>query len=159
MDSRERLDLALRHKQADRIPLDLGSMYESSIVKSTYIDLRRYLGLDADESIELFDVIQQLPVLDEDLLEYLKVDVRGVYPGPSSKWSLDIRQEGGYRTFTDEWGIKWLMPVKNGYYFDARSHPMKGLGLEEIKNFDYPIVKVYQDCRVGIILNNFYFWH
>jgi len=138
MNSRERLDLALKHKQADRIPLDLGSMYESSIVKSTYIDLRRYLGLDTDKSIELFDVIQQLPVLGEDFLQYLKVDVRGVFPGPSSRWVLDIRQEGDYRTFTDEWGIKWFMPVKNGYYFDARSHPMRGLELEDIKNFDYP---------------------
>lgn len=138
MNSRERLNLALDHTETDRIPLDLGSMFESSIARSTYIGLRRHLGMDAGGEVELFDVIQQLPVLGEDLLEYLKVDTRGIYPGPPSSWELDIREEGAYKTFTDEWGIKWFMPIKDGFYFDSRFYPMKELDLEGIKGFDYP---------------------
>ena len=138
MNSQQRICLALDHKAPDRIPLDLGSMYESSIVKSTYTKLRKYLGLAIDEELDLFDVIQQLPVLEEDLLEYLKVDARGIYPGPSSRWKLDIRQEGNYKYFIDEWKIKWFMPLKKGYYYDARFHPMKELELEGIKDFNYP---------------------
>lgn len=138
MNSRERLLKALEHKVPDKIPLDLGSMYESSIVKSSYLNLRKHLGFTTDENVEFFDIIQQLPILGEDLLKYLEVDTRGVYPGPSSVWKLDIKDEGNNKYFTDEWGIKWFMPVENGFYFDARLHPMKGLELEEIKRFDYP---------------------
>lgn len=138
MNSQQRINIAINHKIPDRVPLDLGSMYESSIVSSTYSNLRRYLGLDAEKDVEVFDVIQQLPVLGSDLLDYLKIDTRGIYPGPSSKWKLDVKEEDNYRYFTDEWGIKWFMPVKNGFYFDARFHPMKELDLDGIKGFKYP---------------------
>ena len=135
---RERIKATIHHKLPDRIPLDLGSMFETSIAKSTYVNLRNYLGLKQLKEIKVFDIIQQLPVLDEDFLKLLEVDVKGVFPEPSSSWNLDIKQEGGYSYFEDEWGIKWYMPLEGGFYYDARFHPMKDLTYEEIKKFKFP---------------------
>ncbi|MCL5072354.1 MAG: hypothetical protein M1308_15915 [Actinobacteria bacterium] len=137
MNSLERVLATINHKMPDRIPLDLGSMYETSIVKSTYLKLRKYLNFKPNE-IEIFDVIQQLPILEDDILNFLEVDVRGIYRNPSSKWILDIKEDDSYFYFTDEWGIKWYMPKENGYYFDARFHPLKEYTFEEIKKYEFP---------------------
>jgi uroporphyrinogen decarboxylase len=137
MNSSERVLAAINHRTPDRIPLDLGSMYETSIVKSTYLNLRRYLNLDINK-IDTFDVIQQLPEIEEDILNFLGVDIRGIYCNPSSKWSLKIEEIDSYFFFADEWGIKWYMPKENGYYYDARFHPLKEYTLEEIKKFKFP---------------------
>lgn len=137
MNSSERVLTAINHKNPDRIPLDLGSMYETSIVKSTYLNLRKYLNLKVND-VETFDVIQQLPVLEEDILNFLGVDVRGIYCSPSSKWSLKIEEIDSYFYFADEWGIKWYMPKENGYYYDARFHPLKEHTFEEIKKYKFP---------------------
>lgn len=112
-------------------------MYETSIHKSAYLSLRKYLNLDIN-GVEIFDIVQQLPVVEEDLLELLGADVRGVYCEPSSKWKLDIREDGKYRYFIDEWGIKWFMPKEGGFYYDAGFHPLEGLSLEEIKKYSFP---------------------
>lgn len=138
LNSQQRVIAAINHKIPDRIPLDLGSMYETSIAKCAYIQLRKYLGLGDSNDVEMFDVVQQLPVIKEDLLEYLEVDIKGVYSGSSSKWKLSIKEEGNYKYFVDEWGIKWFMPKKRGYYFDARFYPMKGMSIEDIKEFSFP---------------------
>ena len=41
MKSQQRVSVAINHKIPDRIPLDLGSMYKTSISKSAYINLRK----------------------------------------------------------------------------------------------------------------------
>lgn len=137
MNSLERVLAAINHKIPDRIPLDLGSMYETSIVKSTYINLRKYLNFNLNE-IKIFDIIQQLPVIEEDILNFLGVDVRGIYCNPSSIWNLKIEDIDSYFYFKDEWGIKWYMPKKDGYYYDARFHPLEELTFEEIKKYQFP---------------------
>lgn len=137
MNSRQRVNAAINHKIPDRIPLDLGSMYETSISKSTYINLRKYLNLEINE-IKIFDIIQQLPVIEDDLLELLGVDVKGLFCNPSSKWELNIKENKDYKYFTDEWGIRWFMPKESGFYYDARYHPLKEMSIEEIKKYPFP---------------------
>jgi hypothetical protein len=43
MKPRERVELALSHKEPDHIPIDLGATICSSIHKQAYIDLKRHL--------------------------------------------------------------------------------------------------------------------
>ena len=45
MNSRQRVQLALAHKEADRIPFDLGGTVLTSIHVNAYRNLRRYLGI------------------------------------------------------------------------------------------------------------------
>ena len=49
MNSRQRVKLALDHKEADRIPFDLGGTVLTSIHVNAYRNLRRYLGLPDKE--------------------------------------------------------------------------------------------------------------
>ncbi|MHB8278166.1 MAG: hypothetical protein ACYDIA_11000 [Candidatus Humimicrobiaceae bacterium] len=49
----------------------------TSITRNAYISLKKYLGLEV-EDVKIFDYVQQLPYLDEKLLERLAVDVRMV---------------------------------------------------------------------------------
>jgi len=112
-------------------------MYETSISISSYINLRKFLNLNIND-IGIFDIIQQLPIIEDDLLKLLGADVKGVYCEHSSKWKLNINEENGYNTFMDEWGVRWFMPKKKGFYYDARFHPLHELTFEEIKRYQFP---------------------
>ena len=75
MDPRERVMLALDHKEPDRSPIDLGTTIVSSIVKNSYISLKEHFGIPLGET-KLLDNVQQLPYLDENLLQRCGVDFR-----------------------------------------------------------------------------------
>ncbi len=49
MKPRERVILALDHKEPDRIPIDLGGSICSSIHKNAYAELKEYLGMELEE--------------------------------------------------------------------------------------------------------------
>jgi hypothetical protein len=46
MNSRERISIALRHQETDRIPLDLGGCGQTGMQVSTVYALRQALKLD-----------------------------------------------------------------------------------------------------------------
>jgi uroporphyrinogen decarboxylase len=73
MNSRERILAALEHKEPDRIPLDLSGHRSSGISALAYARLRDYLGFPR-KPIRVYDPIQQLAVIDEDVLERFGVD-------------------------------------------------------------------------------------
>jgi uroporphyrinogen decarboxylase len=134
MDSRERVLRALEHEEPDRIPLDLGSSNVTGIVKSAYLNLLNYLGKEA-ATVEFFDTIQQLVVVEEEVLRKLEVDVRGLMPNVVRKNPL-IEEKS--RSFTDEWGVTWEMP-EGGLYFDLVKSPLSGdVTDEDIDSFPWP---------------------
>jgi uroporphyrinogen decarboxylase len=73
MNSRERVLAALNHRESDRIPIDLSGHRSSGIAAIAYGRLRRYLGLP-EKPIRVYDPIQQLAIVDEDVLERFSVD-------------------------------------------------------------------------------------
>ncbi|HEX7594502.1 MAG TPA: hypothetical protein VF429_10060, partial [Anaerolineae bacterium] len=87
MNSRERLLTTLEHREPDRIPFDLGSTQVTGIHVVAYRNLRHHLGLPQVEPI-LCDSIQQLALPDDDVIEKLGVDVRGLFPRNSHNWML-----------------------------------------------------------------------
>lgn len=122
----ERVKAALEHREADRVPFDLGGSVVTGMNRHTYVKLRKYLGLPEKET-EIIDIVQQLARIDKDVLDILKVDVRCCEPLPPSKAgpARDSAIEGGYHVMYDEWGIEWKMPVQNGHYFDMTRRPME----------------------------------
>ncbi|MFN2135305.1 MAG: cobalamin-dependent protein [Candidatus Promineifilaceae bacterium] len=140
MNSRERGLLALSHKEPDRIPFDLGGTVLTSIHVTAYRNLRRYLGLP-DKEIGVMDVFQQIAVVDDDVRELLKCDVRNVAPRSSATHKIIVNETDmpGYRFFHDEWGIGWRMPKDGGFFYDMFDHPLADAGsIEDIKNFPWP---------------------
>lgn len=60
MQSNERLNLALNHKQPDRIPFDLGGTFTSGIPQTSYLHLCEHLGFQPPENImAMWDVLQE----------------------------------------------------------------------------------------------------
>ncbi len=138
MNSRERVRLALDHKEPDRVPFDLGGTGLSLIHLTAYQNLRRYLNLPIREPRISF-VAEQLAVVEEDLAERLETDVRLVVPQPSAGFELVFRDEGAYEAYTDEWGIGWQKPKEGGFYYDMYVHPLANAEkLEDFKTYEFP---------------------
>jgi len=137
MKPRERVMLALNHKEPDRIPIDLGATIVSSIAKKSYVELKQYLGLPVEE-IKMLDYVQQLPYVDEALLQRFGVDFRLVQLPAATAPGLTIFEEGDYFAFLDRWGAKLHMPKQGGLYFDWVDFPLKEATLAALDNYHWP---------------------
>jgi uroporphyrinogen decarboxylase len=73
MTSRDRVQSALAHVQPDRVPVDFGAHRSSGIMALAYRTLRRHLGLP-DRPVRVYDLIQQLAIIDDDVLDRFHVD-------------------------------------------------------------------------------------
>ena len=124
MNSRERVLAALNHQEPDRVPLDFGGHRSSGIAALAYPALRRALGLPPG-AVRVYDVIQQLAVIDQDVLDCLGVDTvelgRGFARDEASwapwtlpdgspcqvpAWSVPERQPG-----------RWVLRSRSGQVF------------------------------------------
>jgi uroporphyrinogen decarboxylase len=73
MNARERILSAFAYREADGVPIDFSGHRSSGIAAMAYAKLRKYLGL-AEKPIRVYDPIQQLAIVDEDVLERFGVD-------------------------------------------------------------------------------------
>jgi uroporphyrinogen decarboxylase len=73
MTSRERVRAALNHQEPDRVPIDLSGHRSSGIAAMAYARLRDHLGLPK-QPIRVYDPVQQLAIVDEDVLQRFQVD-------------------------------------------------------------------------------------
>ena len=73
MTSRERVLTALEHREPDRIPVDLSGHRSSGMAAIAYARLRDHLGLPK-KPIRVYDAVQQLAIVDEDVLQRFRID-------------------------------------------------------------------------------------
>jgi uroporphyrinogen decarboxylase len=73
MTSRERVLAALNHREPDRVPIDCSGHRSSGISALLYPKLRQYLGLPS-RPVRVYDIVQQLAILDDDVLECFGID-------------------------------------------------------------------------------------
>jgi hypothetical protein len=79
LTSRERVERALSHQEADRVPLDLGGSLVSGMHVSSVYKLRQALGLDPPGTpVKVIEVYQMLGEIKSDLADALGVDVASV---------------------------------------------------------------------------------
>jgi uroporphyrinogen decarboxylase len=97
MNRRQRILAAINHQQTDRVPVDFGGHRSSGIMAIAYRKLREHLGLPR-KPIRVYDMIQQLAVIDEDVLERFGVDVIEMGRGfcqDEHDWKPWILPDGG----------------------------------------------------------------
>ncbi|MHC4643665.1 MAG: uroporphyrinogen decarboxylase family protein [Planctomycetota bacterium] len=94
MTSRERVLAALNHSEPDRVPIDFSGHRSSGIAAVAYPKLREFLGLPP-RPIRVYDVIQQLAIVDEDVLDRFDVDT--------------IEMGRGFALDEDSWS-PWKLP-------------------------------------------------
>ncbi len=79
ISSRERVNLALNHREPDRVPLDIGGSAVTGIQVSTVYMLRQALELDRPGTpVKVIEPYQMLGEIKPDLVEALGVDVLGL---------------------------------------------------------------------------------
>ena len=120
MTHRERVLAALNHRSPDRVPMDLGSTRVTSLVKAEYEKLKRHFGLQSKTVV--IDKIQQAVKVDEEILQALDIDTRGVFVGGPDRSRDETLPDGRW---LDEWGVI-RKPSANGYYFDLDVSPFAG---------------------------------
>ncbi len=94
MNSRSRVLSALNHKEPDRVPIDCSGHRSSGISAITYAKLRDHLGL-AKKPIRMYDIIQQLAIVDEDVRERFGIDT--------------IELGRGFALRDEDW-VDWTLP-------------------------------------------------
>ncbi|MEA1997526.1 MAG: uroporphyrinogen decarboxylase family protein, partial [Gemmatimonadota bacterium] len=94
MTSRERILAALDHREPDRVPVDLSGHRSSGINAMAYARLREFMGLDR-KPIRVYDPIQQLAIVDEDVLEAFGVDT--------------VELGRGFALDESDW-VDWVLP-------------------------------------------------
>jgi uroporphyrinogen decarboxylase len=73
VNSRSRVLAAFNHMETDRVPIDFSGHRSSGISAIAYPRLRDYLGLES-RPVRVYDIQQQLAVVDNDVLERFEVD-------------------------------------------------------------------------------------
>ena len=112
MNSRQRVQLALDHREPDRVPLDLGGSAVTGIHVSSVYLLRQALGLDAPGTpVKVVEPYQMLGEVEPDLMDALGVDVVGL---GSTKTLFGFVNEG-WKPWTTFDGTPVLVP---GRFFD-----------------------------------------
>lgn len=73
MTSRERVLAALEHRETDRVAVDFSGHRSSGIAAMVYPHLREQLGLPP-QPVRVYDMVQQLAIVDDDVLDRFGVD-------------------------------------------------------------------------------------
>ena len=122
MTGRERTQLAVAHRQPDRVPFDLGGMAQSGIHRLAYANLRRHLGLP-EGAVRTQNIITQAAIIDDDIRDRLGIDTYFIHGKWADPAAASVRVEGKYFVYEDEWGVGRRMPREGGLYYDIYKHP------------------------------------
>ena len=133
LSHRERLIRTLRHEEPDRVPIDLGGTLSSSIHLAAYQELKKYFGIEAEDTI--LQKWLQIVAVDERILQALDIDFRAIELGGSdSKPDIPVGEDG----YQDEWGVVRRKPP-GSYYYDLVKSPLAGpITIQDIVNYPMP---------------------
>lgn len=98
MNSRERLQAALDHRQPDRVPVDFGATFVTGIHVSALTRLRRRVLGEPDYRVRVIEPYQMLGEVDDRLREALGIDVIGAL-GRKSIFGTEARDWRPFRLF------------------------------------------------------------
>ncbi len=129
MNSRERVRTALDLKEPDRVPVDNNGNV-SGIHEVAYRNLLGYLNISDD--IRIYDYVQRLAEIKDEIKDTLGIDTRYLYPNPPDNFKF---VEGPDGTFKDEFGTIYR---RVNYYSDISKPVLSGKTLEEIKAYKFP---------------------
>ncbi|NPU99087.1 MAG: methyltransferase [Candidatus Omnitrophica bacterium] len=110
MTPRSRVLDALNHREPDRVPIDFSGHRSSGISAMVYPKLREYLDLPP-RPVRVYDPIQQLAIVDEDVLD---------------RFGVDTIELGRAFALEDEHWIDWTLPDGTPCQMPAWTRPERG---------------------------------
>ena len=148
MNSRQRVLTALNHKQPDIVPIDFSGHRSSGIAAIAYAKLRKHLKLE-DKPIRVYDMVQQLAIVDDDVLDLFSVDVIEMGRGfllDDDQWKdwtlpdgtpcqipnyINVEKRGDHwYMFTDS-GFELGAQKKGCLYFEQTNFPLMDRGIAD----------------------------
>ena len=129
MNSRERIRTSLDFREPDRVPVDNNGNV-SGMHEAAYRNLLKYL--DRDDEIKIYDYVQRLAEVSDEIKDMLGVDTRYIYPGAPENFIFKENADG---SFKDEYGTLYR---RVNYYADISEPIFSGKSLEEIKRHKLP---------------------
>lgn len=138
MTPRERVLAAIDHREADRVPVDVGGMRSTGIMAMAYARLKEHLGI-TEGHISVFDATQQLALIEAPILQRYGADVVPLDLGSLNGWKpwtlpdgtpariradfqMEPDGEGGWYHLSGGRRVG-RMPASS-YYFDSDYHPL-----------------------------------
>ena len=112
MTARERILTAFDHRDPDRVPVDFSGHRSSGIAAMAYVKLRKFLGLK-EKPIRVYDPIQQMAIVDEDVLDRFGIDV--------------IELGRGFAHENNAW-VDWVLPDGTPCQMPAWAKPERAEG-------------------------------
>ena len=129
LSSRERVFKTLNHIEPDRVPIDNGG-FVSGMHEIAYKNFLKYLKIE--DKIEIYDPVQRLARVSNEVLDYLGVDTRYIFPNNSSTYEFKENKDG---SFEDEFGAKFK---RMGNYCENYYSPLEGASFKKVKKYKFP---------------------
>jgi uroporphyrinogen decarboxylase len=181
MTPRERIILALKHKESDRVPVDLGATDSSGITAFAYNKLKKEIGCTQPTYVN--DLVQMIARVDSCVSEFVGSDVIPLLIEPKKRKVFKIadgvevlipakaiiKNIKGENLLFSEDGEIIGRSAKNGLYFDPVNFPLENVvSIDDIKTnkkfletFDWPYYydETFADLRKKAIYlyNNYNF--
>lgn len=148
MNSRQRVLAAINHNQPDTVPVDFSGHRSSGIAAIAYAKLRKHLGLE-EGPIRVYDMVQQLAIVDEDVLDLFGVDVVEMGRGfliNDSEWKdwilpdntpcqipgyINIEKRGDDWYLYTDGGFELGVQKKGCLYFEQTNFPLMDRGIAD----------------------------
>jgi uroporphyrinogen decarboxylase len=109
LTSRERVMMAVNHRQPDRVPIDLGGHRSSGMMAIAYHQLKQALGIHTG-NIYVYDLIQQLAIIEPAVLDRFGVDT--------------VELGRGFALDAADWA-DWTLPDGTPCKIPAFIHPVR----------------------------------
>ncbi len=117
LSHRERVVKTLNHEEPDRVPMDFGSTYVTTINIDGYSKLLKHLGLEEETGGAVLRPRSRIATPSEAVLQHLDVDLRGMWFGsPDHSQAKKVDENSLY----DDFGVLWTRPA-GGHYINVSS--------------------------------------
>jgi uroporphyrinogen decarboxylase len=125
MNSRDRIQTTLNHREPDRIPYDLAGTTVTGITKNAYLRAMQFRGLSCQIGEDEIDPIQQIVTPCDENLLLLKSDVRRLGAQRITDYRNKKRVTGNVIEVTDFYGCNWKFETGKDLYFHMISSPLE----------------------------------
>lgn len=147
MKSFERLNTALGHMEADRIPYDIAGTTVTGINKKAFVRAMEYRGLSGEYDLKEIDPIQQIVTPVEETLKKLNCDIRRMGARRIPDFEDILVHKGSVREITDVWGCLWKMDELKDMYYNQYTYPLESFSSigEGLKHYKVPDISLHAD--------------
>jgi uroporphyrinogen decarboxylase len=135
LNSRERLLVALNHREPDRVPIDLGGTATSTISARAHENLKAHLGIQSPTRIMSPIFLTAYP--DEEVVRKFGIDVKMVTANPPAGFELHPTPEG---KIVDEWGVvyQWNEEAQTHFVVEDEAPLHRVTAPEQVKKHPWP---------------------